>query len=392
MTQPEVAAGTARQPGQSWSFRGAPVVLVRGWWLGFLVLGLLFFPSWRDNWGFGTIASVGLTLVQCGFLAASILIHELSHAEVAHRCGRIVESVSLTFWGGLTVSRPRGLGVEGHGRAALIAAAGPASNLVVSALAWMTLTLWSEPATLKTAVLWQLLRSLMLFNLALGLFNMLPGYPMDGGHVLESFIARLTGRASTGRVVAGWTGRVLAIGVVAIIILPDVFRGNRPDALSAMWGIFIAFFLWSGASSALATAPTMRNLEKFRLGPLLRPIVVLQAQDALDVVRRELDAQGGPNWAIGLVAHENCVINLEAVAAVPEGQWAHTTASAVMVPTTIAMVDLAPGSDVETVSSTVVEASAEFALVFVRQTGHVIGGVLASDVSRAIVPQRAGQG
>lgn len=400
VTQRDPAPRGGRESGEFWRYRGAPVLLARGWWLGFLVLGTVFFPSWRNSWGLGSGEALLLTVAQCALLAGSVLLHELSHAEVAYRSGRTVLSVSLTFWGGVTASVPQSGISERPGRGAWIAAAGPAANLAVAAVARLALSAWPASASLTASVAHQLLWSLLMFNLALGLFNLLPGYPMDGGHVLDSVVTRITGRGSVGRLVAGWAGRLVAVAVLVAVILPDLLSASRPDSLSVIWAVFIAFFLWTGASGALRTAPLLRRRESLPVEALLRPVVFLQADDSLDRVRRLLGRPSGaadPHLrdpardTIGFINAASCVVDPVALASVSEADVVQATASAVMVPVSVAVVEGDSSARVSDVTAAVFDACLSHQLVLIRTSQGILGGVLASDVARFEASSRAGQ-
>ena len=85
----------------------------------------------------------------------------------------------------------------------------------------------------------------------LGVYNVLPGLPLDGGAVLESIVWGITGDEHRGTVVAGWVGRVVAVLVLVAFVAPSILAGRPPDLTSIVIAAVISAFLWSGASQAL---------------------------------------------------------------------------------------------------------------------------------------------
>lgn len=176
-------------------------------------------------------------------LFVSIFLHEVSHALSAKAFKRDVHEIVVTLWGGHTSfgkpeTSPKVSGVT--------AAAGPLSNLLIALICHGLSTAQVASGTLAMFITW-----LGWSNLILGVFNLLPGIPMDGGRVLEAIIWGITGNRHRGTVVAAWGGRVVAIALIGFVFVDSLRRGESPDLFSLMWAFLIASILWPAATAAL---------------------------------------------------------------------------------------------------------------------------------------------
>jgi Zn-dependent protease len=148
-----------------------------------------------------------------------VLLHELGHALMAREFGIETEDITLYPIGGVARLRrmPRAPGAE-----LLIALAGPAVNFaIVAALTVLSFLGWG--AISSTTGLGWFLSQLLIINLSLGLFNLIPAFPMDGGRVLRALLSGVIGRARA-TTVAARIGRALAIvfGVIALVVIQDL--------------------------------------------------------------------------------------------------------------------------------------------------------------------------
>ena len=248
---------------------GVPVDVTPTW---FLVAGLItwgFAPTVQDE-----VPGIGewryaVSLAFALLLYLSVLVHELSHTVVALQAGLPVRRISLHLLGGVSeIEQP----ARTAGRDAGIAAAGPAVSLVIAAAAYGVSELL-DPGTVGRL----LARALLLSNLAVGVFNLLPGLPLDGGRVLSAAVWRVTGRRHLGTVVAAWLGRGLA---VVVLLLPFVIGGRDPerlDLLDVVWGALLGAFIWVGASQSLQVAGLQRRLPGISARALTRRAIPVPA-------------------------------------------------------------------------------------------------------------------
>lgn len=257
---------SARDPG-TWRIGriGGADLLIRPSLLVVGVLLVLVFEPQFDRVGGGSPYLLAGVFVVSLYL--SILVHEVAHLAFARMFAMPVPSITLHMLGGETR-------IEGEYRspwqALFTAAAGPFASAIIGVFALS----FSHAAASGTT--YAVLCFLGRINLLLAIFNLLPGLPLDGGHVLRAIIWAITGRESTGLVAAGWIGLAAALGVVVWSVLN--IRGAASDLTGVLLGLFVAWFLWSGARAAIHRGRLMSRVERL----VARDLVVTGAapQDA----------------------------------------------------------------------------------------------------------------
>lgn len=240
-------------------------------------------------------------------LYLAILLHEASHAVVARRFGFNVESITLHFLGGATT-------IDGEARRPRqefwIAVVGPITSLGVGAAA---LALWFAIPQ-EQGLLLLVIEGLAGSNLVIGVLNLVPGLPLDGGRVLKAGVWAATGKVYVGTVVAGWGGRVTAVAVVVWALL----SAGSGSVVSPVVLVIVAVFLWSGASQSIAAAGVVRGLSAVVARDLARPALTVPEDLPLAEAVRRADAAS----ATGIVTTTTDgrpvgVVSEEAVRAVP---------------------------------------------------------------------------
>ncbi|MFI0464627.1 site-2 protease family protein [Saccharopolyspora sp. 5N102] len=249
---------------------GVPVLLSPSWWLGAALIVLLYTPLvGRILPGAGIWESALLAAVFTVLLAVSVLLHELGHCIVALRLGLPVRRVRLFLLGGLSeISRtPPKPTQEG-----LIAAAGPAVSMVLAlatGIGWFALV--------PGGAIWLLVAQTCVANLAVAVFNLLPGLPLDGGRMLRALTWRLTGKRATGT-----TAGVIGAGAVAAVLIGWALVGLLNNAQD-QWlrlgvCVLMAWFVVAGASAEHAAEQRKRWPAGLALGDLVRPVLQLPAE------------------------------------------------------------------------------------------------------------------
>jgi len=269
---------------------GVPVDVTPTW---FLVAGLItygFAPTVER-----TVPGIGdwryaVSLAFALLLYLSVLVHELSHTVVALQAGLPVRRISLHLLGGVSeIERP----ARTAGREAGIAAAGPAVSLAIAAVAFGVGELL-EPGTVARL----LARGLMVSNLVVGVFNLLPGLPLDGGRVLSAGVWRLTGRRHVGTVVAAWIGRAVAVVVLALPFALSARTGGRLDLVDVVWGALLGAFIWVGATQSLQQAGLQQRLPALSARRLTRRAIPVPASLPLSEALRQAHDAGARGMVV----------------------------------------------------------------------------------------------
>ena len=305
--------------GQVW---GISIHLHVSW---FVVFGLVtwslaegYFGSEYPGWGAITYWLVGAATSLLFF--ASILIHELGHSWVALRHGIPIRSITLFVFGGIArIGRePSAPGVEFK-----IAIAGPLTSLALAGLFGGIRLLVPHTVFLAAPAIW-----LARINFMVALFNMLPGFPLDGGRIFRAVVWRRTGNYSLATQVASYTGQFLAFGFVGIGVL-TVLRGN---VLDGVWMTLIGWFLQNAAAASYAQSS---------LQDLLRGVTVAQAMTRdcsrvaqnfpLDrLVQEEVLGGGRRCFVVVDDSHLRGLLTLHEVKAIPRERWGQVTVGEVM--------------------------------------------------------------
>jgi Zn-dependent protease len=293
----------SEQGGSGLSFRLGPFPVHMPWsslvgigiityfWLDFFRNAFQYEPGGPDQ-------AYVLTAVFAVLFYATILGHEVAHAVVAQASGFPVSGITLWWLGGFTSfrrTRPSPL------RDGLIAAAGPLSSLGMGLIFWAV-----SRATLDgDRRIYVIAFALAWSNVFLAIYNALPGLPLDGGNVLRAVVWGVSGRESTGSLVAGWAGRVVAVVLVALPLWDAVRRGGSPDVLAIVFTVSIGIFLWQGASHAIRSAQVSGRVPGLSARALARPAAAVAADTPLSEALRQaslvsadrlvvVDAQGRP--------------------------------------------------------------------------------------------------
>jgi Zn-dependent protease/CBS domain-containing protein len=227
----------------------------------------------------------GHVLGLVGIIFGAVVVHELGHALVAKREGLHAKAIILLPIGGITLledSQPAApTGQTTWKRDVRIALAGPLVNIGIALLGAVIVLskfpeaqLWVKPHVHSN----HLLRSLVWANLYLGLFNLLPAYPMDGGHILRALFSRRTDLASaTRRAISIAHALAMLVIVVGMLLL---FQGGYPDTYLL---VTLGFFLLIGAQVEERSAVFQKVLETVHLEDImLTDFATLSPADTLE--------------------------------------------------------------------------------------------------------------
>lgn len=315
--------GPARQ-GSGLRFRmfGFTVAVPLNALVGVLVIAVLWYPEFvgpstplgdpSTPLGEPLTATVRPWLLAALFavlLMISILLHELAHAIAARAFSYEVTGITLWAMGGFTTYRTGAR--HGPAREAVIALAGPATTLAVAGLAAAAESLVPQFSAARV-----LLSAVAAANLLIGIFNLLPGAPLDGGSLVKAGVWAATGSQAKGQVVAGWVGRGLAVLVFALPFLLAFAYGVPPSLTMILVGVVLGALLWFGASASLQAAAASQQLQAVPALRVSLPVVPMpETTSVAEALSRA--GQGGYVVAVDPQGRPTGVLVPEAANAVP---------------------------------------------------------------------------
>jgi Zn-dependent protease len=219
------------------------------------------FHAINQQWGTGVIWATALITSLLFF--TTLLLHELSHAAVARSRGLPVRSITLFALGGVAQieKEPTDARTEFW-----IGIVGPITSIVIGAacltLAWSLG--WSRMREPRTPLL-AVLQWLGYINIALAVFNMIPGFPLDGGRVLRAIVWWIDGDSARSTRIAARVGQFVAFGFILLGILR--FFGGA--GIGGLWLAFIGWFLLEAARSSYAQVEVTESLRGLRVGDVM---------------------------------------------------------------------------------------------------------------------------
>lgn len=305
---------------------GIPISVNYSWVLVFLLFTYLLgsdfgarYPGWSflQQWGIAVITTILFFL--------SVLAHELSHSVVAVRSGIPVRGITLFIFGGVSqmAHEARRPFTE-----FLVAVVGPLSSVVLGLIFWGLWSVLGESSDPLGAVLFLLFS----INLSLGLFNMLPGFPLDGGRVLRSAVWGITGSYWRGTQVAARAGQAVG-GLMVVGGLGWLLFGPE-NRFQGLWMSLIGSFLFSAATASYRQERTREQFKSHRVAdamstswntlpgdtPLNSPLVAqaLAGREDFLAVLVDQRVQG--------------IVTRRGLARTPQSSWGNTSLAQAMLP------------------------------------------------------------
>lgn len=307
------------------SIWGIPIGLHTSW---FLVFGLI---TWSLSAGYfpneypqlSGISTLVLGLLTSILFFSSVLAHELGHAFVALQEKIPVRSITLFIFGGVAqIGRePSSPGAEFR-----IAIAGPLTSIGLAGLFGGIWLLNREIALLAAPSLY-----LARINLILALFNMIPGFPLDGGRVLRALVWWWTKSFSSATRVAAISGQTIAFGFIGFGVL-NLFTGGVTNGL---WLIFIGWFLQNAAASAVQQSNVQEKLRGITVGQAMsRDCAEVNGLTTLYQLVHEYVLTSGQHcfFVRDFIGQVRGMLTLQDITRVPQPKWRFTTAEQIMAP------------------------------------------------------------
>jgi Zn-dependent protease len=315
----------------SWLF----ILLLVTWSLSIL------FGQAHAAWGAGM--RWGLALAASLLFFASVLAHELAHSFVAKARGIPVRNITLFLFGGVSNIQhdPSSAGAE-----FVMAVVGPVTSLVLGAVLLLVsgggikaLAAWMDPVNelanlnpVDTMLLW-----VGTINLTLGIFNLIPGFPLDGGRVFRSILWGATGNFRRATRWASWTGRLVAwamigggIAMTFGVSIPYLGRG----LISGVWLAFVGWFLNSASAQSYRQVVIHDILEGVPVERMMRtdPPTVGPNSSVTSLVHDHV--MGKDDYGFPVVEGDRLVgiVTLDDVRGVPHADWDMVTVREIMTP------------------------------------------------------------
>lgn len=351
-----------------------------------LLLATVYLPTALPLAGAQTHWSVGF--ISTLFLFLSIVAHELGHSLAARARGVPVEFITLVMFGGSSDIRNEN---EKPLDELLIALAGPGvSLLVASTAAWARYAIPSQSQPLAL-----FLESILLLNIWLGGFNLLPALPLDGGRALRGFLGLRTRDYRRATRIASLVGRglaaaLLASGLVLLVVSFDFRQGPVPSLLGydprlvAVVAILVAWFLNNAARSSYRQVVLQGRFAGVSVSELMTPdpttvapwtsLDEIVAQHFLQRGERAVAVVRGQDLLMGLVAYAD-------VRRVPRAEWASRAAGEVMTPVA-ELLTVAPTDHVELAIRFMAQRHLNQLPVVVD--GHLVGMIARVNILRFI--------
>jgi Zn-dependent protease/CBS domain-containing protein len=355
------------------SIVGIDVLITTSWFVVAALISLVFGPrieAAQPGLGFWKyVAGFAFAVV----LYLSVLLHEASHAVVAKRLGYGVNSITLHFLGGMTE-------VDGQSKRPRhefwIAVVGPLTSIAVGGAAAVVAYVMSD----------SLLQEAMLLlagaNLLIGVLNLVPGLPLDGGRVLKALVWGVSGDQHRGSIVAGWGGRITAIALLAWPLVQERVTGEPPTILDLVLVFILGLFLWTGATAAMAHARLRQRLPALVARPLARrTLTVPEDLPLAEAVRRAQEAQAGSIVTVTPDGTPVGIVSEAAVTAMPADRrpWVTTSAVARTMEEGLTLPATVAGEDLILAISR--RPAEEYLLV--EDDGRIYGVLSTADVDRA---------
>jgi len=284
------------------------------------------FHQVNSSWGAGKIWIIALLTAALFFI--SLLLHELAHSLVAQKRGLKVRAITLFALGGVSQIQEDATDAKTE---FWVAIAGPMASLIIGfgclgialSLGWQRST---EPQTAVTGVLvW-----LGYINIALAAFNMIPGFPLDGGRVLRSIVWAITKNADRSTRIAASVGQVVAF----LFILDGIWRFFSGAGFGGLWIAFIGWFLMDAAKASYTEVETTAALRGMRVSEVMSHdcVIVDRGMSLREFVDVYLLKTGQRCFGVEDDGHLVGLVTPRDVGAIPRERWDRTTVREAMRP------------------------------------------------------------
>ena len=304
---------------------GIEIRLDLSWFIIFAILvyffGFSYFPAVLPGLGLGFRLLVTVITVLLFFF--SVLAHELSHSLVAKARGIPVKKISLWIFGGMAEIEKE---PDSPGAEFFMAIVGPLASFVIAVvfgIVWFftrAFSFISEPAAYLAQI-----------NVILGVFNLLPGYPLDGGRVLRSIVWKATNNLKRATFIAATSGRVLGFLLIAV----GIFLFFTNNFFNGIWLAFIGWFIQSAAYMSYRQLIFDISIRGVKVRDMVNEDLVTVTQDMTlqEIVDEYFMKYRFSRFPVVTSAHSQKllgVLSINDIKAFPKDQWQYTTAGQVV--------------------------------------------------------------
>jgi Zn-dependent protease/predicted transcriptional regulator len=302
---------------------GIPIYLHLSW---IFIFGLITY-SLVDEFGASYPQWAGAQLWSLGLITSllffgSVLFHELSHSVVARHYRIPVASITLFFFGGIaSITQDP----ERASQEFLMAAAGPASSYVLAGAFWLLALATPKDSMPNVLATW-----LAGTNALLATFNLLPGFPLDGGRVFRSIIWGITKNYSRSTRIASRVGQGIAYAMMAFgVYLAFAVHSS----INGVWFIFLGWFLLTAARQSYLQVEAQGALQGLRASDVMTSEIPTVARDlSLEEYAHETSRTGRRAHLVVSDGKLVGLMRIEALQSVPREEWSSTSVQAVMIP------------------------------------------------------------
>ena len=280
----------------------------------------------NPDWGQGM--SWALALLTALLFFVTIVIHELSHAVVAKSRGLPVSSITLFALGGVAQIEKEAEDAKTEFWMGLI---GPITSLVIGIICLaLSYALGWKPPEFPARPLPAMLMWLGYINIMLGVFNLIPGFPLDGGRVLRAIVWWIVGDAKRATTIAARIGQFIAFGMIVL----GIFRFFGGAGIGGLWIAFIGWFLLSASRESYAQVAIAEGLRGVRVADVMsRDFPKVDGHTNLQTfVEEHLVRTGRRFFVVTINGRSEGVITPNQVSAVERNRWPYTTVDDVMLP------------------------------------------------------------
>jgi Zn-dependent protease len=359
-------------------FRGVSVYLHWSWFIVFFLLLWVVVQFFKLNTPSQPPLYIPVALVTTFLFFVSVLLHELSHSMVANRNGIPIDRITLFVFGGVA---QMGRDVPSPSVEFKMAVAGPLCSYALCILfgiaAYLSYVLGADTVSFGFMLL-------SAVNFGLGTFNLIPGFPLDGGRILRSLLwhhwgdlERSTRAAS--RLGEGVGGLLIASGISLLIV--DFFQAEYDFLFASVWLILIGTFLIQAAFNGYRQVRVRLSLADMRVREIVRPgVPAADTSTTLEEVYR-LHLEMAPASTIPILRQGRlaAAVNLADLRAVDRAMWPYTAVSSVARPVNP---DDTVSPDTPLFDATLAMERARQTFMWVVEEGRLIGVLLRDDADR----------